>query len=97
LSILKCPDCGDEMEEGFVSISRPVVIEWVKGVDGPMEGRMGDRKLLMYEFEYRMKPIYRKAYLCRMCELVLFCYPRIPGKKESKTALEMIHSEKRKM
>jgi hypothetical protein len=88
-TIMKCPTCGNEMEEGFLSFNRPFSIEWVTGKERPRTEETGAIKMLIYEPGYWWK--YIKAYRCKSCDLALFKYG-----KDARTVLDMIHSRKDK-
>jgi phage FluMu protein Com len=83
---LKCPKCGKEMEEGYISPWG--MIDWVSGKDRPITEGMNAIELLI------MPPggvyYYHKAHRCRSCELLLLNYHH----KETKSALDIIHSRK---
>jgi hypothetical protein len=87
-TIMKCPTCGNEMEEGFLS-TLPFGIEWVVGKERPMTEVTGSIRKLIFQMGYDW--IYIKAYRCASCELALFKYG-----KDARTVLDMIHSRKEK-
>ncbi|MBN2229004.1 MAG: hypothetical protein JW779_05375, partial [Candidatus Thorarchaeota archaeon] len=63
------------MEEGFVELTRPgyFIMDWVRGKEKPEPDAIGDFLRLIQWAGY-LWPIYRKAYLCRNCQLVLIRY-----------------------
>lgn len=82
---MKCPQCGKEMEKGFISSRDSVLLEWVKGEESPRTEGFGSIETLIYKPYFWWG--YLEAYRCPDCELLLLSYH-----KDSKTALDMIHS-----
>ena len=65
---MKCPNCGKEMEEGYLSSRSPVF--WSERVSGlPLPTEKGD--VLLGKMMGLMRP---KACLCRDCRTVITRY-----------------------
>ena len=63
-----CPDCGKNMEEGYLSSRFPVF--WSEGVSGfPVPTQRGD--VMLGKALGLLRP---KAYLCRDCRTVITKY-----------------------
>jgi hypothetical protein len=69
---MNCPQCGTEMEKGFLSLTKPVIMDWVKGESRPETEKLGSITLL----KYKLGPWYDyiNALRCEKCKLVTFKY-----------------------
>jgi hypothetical protein len=69
---MNCPKCGMEMEEGFLSLNVPDVMEWTKGKSRPETEKLESISTLRYgPGPWRD---YIKSYRCENCRLVTFVY-----------------------
>lgn len=71
--MMKCPYCGEEMEEGI--IQSPQEISWKKGIKRPLFGRAAfhEGSVVLSDLSL-MKGSAVVAYLCRSCEKVIIDY-----------------------
>lgn len=69
---MNCPKCGGEMEEGFLSLTLPVLMEWVEGRSRPETERVGANSTLRYEPGIWRD--YVKSFRCFSCRLITFGY-----------------------
>lgn len=67
---MKCPYCGNEMEQGF--IQSPQEISWKKGDKRPFLGRaqFHEGSVILSELSF-MKGSAVTAFLCRDCKKVI--------------------------
>lgn len=70
---MKCPYCGNEMEQGF--IQSPQEISWKKGDKRPFLGRaqFHEGSVILSELSF-MKGSAVTAFLCRDCKKVIIDY-----------------------
>jgi hypothetical protein len=66
------PKCGKEMEEGFLSLNLPELMEWTKGKSRPETEKLESISTLRYK--PGLSRDYIKSHRCENCRLVTFVY-----------------------
>ena len=77
--VKKCPKCGREMEEGFISA------EWISWIDKKPSARQ--QELIVHGFSFNTPA---EAYRCKTCKIALFNYgpKRFPPSETPKSFLK---------